>query len=62
MSYPFQTELSFLGAGVTLTAAAIRLLRSLAQSTSPFRVSVINDEISQDFDHACHVAAVDFGC
>jgi sugar phosphate isomerase/epimerase len=28
---------------------------------SPFRISVINDEISQDFDHACYVAAHDFG-
>lgn len=27
----------------------------------PFRLSVINDEISQDFDHACFVAAHDFG-
>ncbi len=27
----------------------------------PFRLSVINDEISQDFDHACSVAARDFG-
>jgi sugar phosphate isomerase/epimerase len=27
----------------------------------PFRLSVINDEISQDFDHACSVAAKDFG-
>ena len=26
-----------------------------------FRVAVINDEISQDFDHACFVAAHDFG-
>jgi sugar phosphate isomerase/epimerase len=30
-------------------------------SSSPFRVSVINDEISQDFDHACNVAANEFG-
>jgi sugar phosphate isomerase/epimerase len=29
--------------------------------TCPFRLSVINDEISQDFDHACYVAAHDFG-
>ena len=29
--------------------------------TCPFRLSVINDEISQDFDHSCHVAAKDFG-
>jgi L-ribulose-5-phosphate 3-epimerase len=28
---------------------------------SPFRVAVINDEISQDFGHACEVAARDFG-
>lgn len=28
---------------------------------SPFRISVINDEISKDLDHACHVAANDFG-
>jgi L-ribulose-5-phosphate 3-epimerase len=28
---------------------------------SPFRVAVITDEISQDFDHACSVAARDFG-
>ena len=28
---------------------------------SPFRVAVINDEISQDFDRACSVAARDFG-
>jgi sugar phosphate isomerase/epimerase len=27
----------------------------------PFRLSVINDEISADFDHACYVAAHDFG-
>jgi sugar phosphate isomerase/epimerase len=30
-------------------------------SHSPFRISVINDEISQDFDHACFVASHDFG-
>jgi L-ribulose-5-phosphate 3-epimerase len=28
---------------------------------SPFRVAVITDEISQDFDHACHVAVREFG-
>lgn len=28
---------------------------------SPFRIAVINDEISADFDHACYVAAHDFG-
>jgi sugar phosphate isomerase/epimerase len=28
---------------------------------SPFKVGVITDEISQDFDHACYVASHDFG-
>jgi sugar phosphate isomerase/epimerase len=32
-----------------------------ALPTSPFRISVINDEISADFDHACYVTAHDFG-
>lgn len=27
----------------------------------PFHVAVINDEISQDFERSCHVAAVEFG-
>ena len=30
-------------------------------SKSPFHISVINDEISQDFGHACEVAAKQFG-
>ena len=29
--------------------------------TCPFRLAVINDEISPDFDHACQVASQDFG-
>jgi sugar phosphate isomerase/epimerase len=33
----------------------------LPDSGSPFRVGVINDEISQDFGHACEVASRDFG-
>jgi len=46
------------------TAGAIALapqaVRAFAASCS-FRVAVINDEIAQDFDHACSVAAKDFG-
>jgi sugar phosphate isomerase/epimerase len=30
-------------------------------SGSPFRVSVINDEISSDFEHVCYVVSHDFG-
>jgi L-ribulose-5-phosphate 3-epimerase len=32
-----------------------------ADSKSPFRISVINDEISQDFGHACEIASQEFG-
>jgi sugar phosphate isomerase/epimerase len=32
-----------------------------ARAACPFRVAVINDEISEDFDRACYVAAHDFG-
>jgi sugar phosphate isomerase/epimerase len=47
-----------MGAATALTANR-RTARALAGC--PFRVSVINDEISQDFDHTCFVAAHDFG-
>lgn len=30
-------------------------------TTCPFRLALINDEISPDFDHACQVASQDFG-
>ena len=44
-------------------AAAISLaaFARSAQAACPFRVAVINDEISQDFDHVCNVVARDFG-
>jgi len=57
----------FLARMVALTAAeaAARVapnsrLNSSA-ANSPFRVSVINDEISQDFGHSCEVASREFG-
>src|SRR6201991_2336504 len=50
------------GAGMVAATCAPRSLFSLpAASQSPFKVSVISDEISQDFDHACSVIANDFG-
>ena len=54
---------SFLaGAGIAAAAYATRPLFGMAgASQSPFKVSVISDEISQDFDHACSVIANDFG-
>ena len=54
---------SFLqAASITAASCAARPLFSLeVQSKSPFKVAVINDEISPDFDHACYVASHDFG-
>jgi hypothetical protein len=50
------------GGGVTAAACATRPLFSMASaSNSPFKIAVISDEISQDFDHACSVIANDFG-
>jgi len=46
-------------AAVTAVTAASRF--AAGETSSPFRVSVINDEISQDFGRACEVAAKDFG-
>jgi L-ribulose-5-phosphate 3-epimerase len=43
-----------------LTAAGV-LAAAPHAAVCPFRLSVINDEISSDFDHACSVAANDFG-
>jgi sugar phosphate isomerase/epimerase len=54
---------SFLaGAGIAAAACAARPLIGMAEaSKSPFKIAVINDEISQDLDHACYVASHDFG-
>src|SRR6202008_4586795 len=44
------------------TAAALAAPRfARAQANSPFKVSVITDEISDDFEHACAIAANEFG-
>jgi L-ribulose-5-phosphate 3-epimerase len=52
----------FLAGMVAVTAAnAASRFTPLPDTHSPFRVSVINDEISQDFGHCCEVAAREFG-
>jgi L-ribulose-5-phosphate 3-epimerase len=58
-------------AGVGVVAASSQLSVSQTQSSSkgdsssleksPFKIAVINDEISQDFGHACEVASSQFG-
>ena len=52
----------FLRGMVAMTAAsAASRISPLPDSAAPFRISVINDEISQDFGHACEVASQEFG-
>jgi len=65
---PFQfARREFLAGMVAMSAAkaASRFAPSSrfnsADGRSPFRVSVINDEISQDFGHACEVASQELG-
>jgi sugar phosphate isomerase/epimerase len=55
------TRREFMAYGTAAVALAAAPLRAFAQKNSPFKVSVITDEISDDFDHACSVAANDFG-
>ena len=51
-----------LSVGAVAAASAARPLFGLSAALkSPFRIAVINDEISQDFDHVCSVVAHDFG-
>ena len=47
--------------GAAALAAGLPLRALAARFKSSFRVGVISDEISQDFDHACAVIANDFG-
>lgn len=50
------------GLAVSALAPSLSPLLGRSQaSRSPFRVSVINDEISADFDHVCYVVSHDFG-
>ena len=44
-----------------VAAASFATFTRAARAACPFRVAVINDEISQDFDHVCSVVAHDFG-
>jgi sugar phosphate isomerase/epimerase len=59
---PTTSRRTFLsGAGVAGLAALTGPRTLFAQANSPFKVAVINDEIAGDFDHACSVAAREFG-
>src|SRR5260370_33649973 len=51
----------FLAGMAVMTVVTATPRFAFGESASPFRVSVINDEISQDFGHACEVASREFG-
>jgi sugar phosphate isomerase/epimerase len=53
----------FLGisAAAAFASAAHPLPAMAEASRSPFKIAVINDEISPDFDHACHVVSEELG-
>src|SRR3989442_3159354 len=53
--------LAGMGAMAAATVVVSPSCYALAESASSFRVSIINDEISQDFGHACEVASREFG-
>jgi sugar phosphate isomerase/epimerase len=55
------TRREFLSGVGAAGALAVASRAAHSASSCPFRLSVINDEISPDFDHACSVAANDFG-
>jgi L-ribulose-5-phosphate 3-epimerase len=46
---------------LSASAVALRGKNAGGEMKSPFRISVINDEIGQDFGHVCEVAAQEFG-
>jgi sugar phosphate isomerase/epimerase len=54
------TRREFIG-GLGALAAMFYRRSAGAATKSPFKVAVINDEISPDFDHACHVVSQEFG-
>jgi hypothetical protein len=57
---PFSRRAFLMSAGAA--ALATHPATDFAQENkSPFEIAVINDEISPDFDHACHVVSQDFG-
>ena len=61
MAFQFARREFLRGMAALSAVHATSRLSAWPDSTSPFRISVINDEISQDFAHACEVASGEFG-
>lgn len=61
MSY--YSRRSFLGGmgALAITSRSQAVFGAVNPRESPFRLAVITDEISSDFDHACSVVSQDFG-
>ncbi|MBV8811383.1 MAG: sugar phosphate isomerase/epimerase [Acidobacteriaceae bacterium] len=55
------TRREFSRYGGAIAALASSLKADTGKVKTPFRLSVITDEITQDFDKACHIAADEFG-
>ena len=61
MLFPFVRRDFLRGMAAMAGAHFVSGLTAMPSSSSPFRISVINDEISQDFGHACEIASREFG-
>ena len=57
----FLAGLGVATAGVASSSKALPMFNPSELPKSPFKIAVINDEISQDFGRACEVAARQFG-
>jgi L-ribulose-5-phosphate 3-epimerase len=60
MSYTRRNVLAGLGLAA-IGAAMSPLAKKAAAGSCPFRLGVINDEITQDFEKACQIVSGDFG-
>jgi sugar phosphate isomerase/epimerase len=49
------------GLGYGKTASASSIMKFLVTGSCPFRLAVINDEITQDFEKACQIVSGEFG-
>jgi sugar phosphate isomerase/epimerase len=59
---PTITRRTFLAGSVVTAMASLHPMAAIAGTfKSSFKVAVINDEISSDFDHACQIASQEFG-
>jgi sugar phosphate isomerase/epimerase len=61
MMSPLSRRTFLKASGAAAVAGTLPISLLAARFKSIFRVAVINDEISPDFDHACSVIANDFG-